>query len=42
MFAGAKTKHLVSSSGKLAGPSAKAMELFEKGSMAEVRMALDR
>ena len=41
-FAGAKSKHLVSSGGELSGPSTKALELFEKGSMAEVRLALDR
>lgn len=39
---GAKSKHLVSSQGELSGPSSKALELFEKGSMAEVRLALDR
>jgi len=41
-FAGAKSKHLVSSTGKLAEPSSKALELFEKRSMAEVRSALDK
>jgi len=41
-FAGAKSKHLVSSKGELAGPSTMALELSEKGSMAEVRLVIDR